>query len=77
MLEWQKANGGRQTYSPQEDPGVVACARMWGPRAAARAPRLGAVFKDWVVCAPRLRPPVFFALRMRLRLRAHVLVSFP
>lgn len=29
VLEWEKANGGPQSYTPAEDPGVVACRRMY------------------------------------------------
>jgi len=29
VLEWEKANGGPQSFTPQEDPGVVACRRMY------------------------------------------------
>ncbi|WIA17240.1 hypothetical protein OEZ85_014113 [Tetradesmus obliquus] len=29
VLEWVKANGGPQAFSPAEDPGVVACRRMY------------------------------------------------
>jgi hypothetical protein len=29
VLEWVKANGGPQSFSPAEDPGVVACRRMY------------------------------------------------
>lgn len=29
VLEWSKANGGPQTYTPAEDPGVVACRAMY------------------------------------------------
>jgi hypothetical protein len=29
VLEWVKANGGPQSFSPAEDPGVVACRKMY------------------------------------------------
>ncbi|GBF89350.1 transaldolase [Raphidocelis subcapitata] len=29
VLEWTKANGGAQTFAPEDDPGVVACRRMY------------------------------------------------
>ncbi|KAI8474024.1 MAG: hypothetical protein J3K34DRAFT_457018 [Monoraphidium minutum] len=29
VLEWTKAEGGPQAYAPEDDPGVVACRRMY------------------------------------------------